>query len=72
MGTDFAHRVIRCFIDRSNILRFSHFTLFVDLVKAFDRVPRELVLGWPRDAHGEGSDYLAGVGFSVGTARYIA
>ena len=46
-GTDFASHIVRSFIDMCNALSLSFFILIVDLVKAFDRIVRELVLGWP-------------------------
>ena len=37
-------------------------SVFVDLVKAFDRVLRELVLGWPRSMTSHPIEYLRKVG----------
>ncbi|CAK0854575.1 unnamed protein product, partial [Prorocentrum cordatum] len=49
-GTDLAIRVELSFIDYCKLHGLSHFILWVDLSKAFDRVIRELVLGIPHDA----------------------
>ena len=46
-GSDFASHTVRSFIEFCLLSTRSFFILFVDLVKAFDRVVRELVLGWP-------------------------
>ena len=45
-GTDFASHIIATAIDIAALLTLNIFVLFVDLTKAFDRVIRQLPLGW--------------------------
>ena len=49
-GIDFANHLVRTLLDIASALQWSIFVLFLDLVKAFDRVVRELLLGWPSSA----------------------
>ena len=46
-GRDFAAHVIRTVMDLASMSSLSIFILFVDLVKAYDRIVREIVLGFP-------------------------
>ena len=46
-GTDFATHAMLTFVERCRLLRRSHFVLFVDLVEAFDKAVREIVLCTP-------------------------
>ncbi|CAK0851528.1 unnamed protein product, partial [Prorocentrum cordatum] len=52
-------------------LSVSCFVWFVDLVKAFDRVVREIVLGWPHAAT-DPEQYLRDLGLSDHQAQWIA
>ena len=45
-GTDFATHLLRTLIDRAELTGSSIAILYVDLTKAFDKVLREIVLGW--------------------------
>ena len=45
-GTDMASHIVRSAIDAAKLLHLSLFVLFVDLVKAFDKIIRQLVYGW--------------------------
>ncbi len=45
-GTDMATHLIRSAIDTAKLLELRVSVLFVDLVKAFDKVIRQLVFGW--------------------------
>ena len=45
--------------------------LSVDLVKAFDKIIRELVLGWPQNEK-RGADYLVELGFARDHAEELA
>jgi len=49
-GADFAHHLIRSLHARARQLGWLVFTVFVDFSKAFDKLPRELVMRWPRSA----------------------
>ena len=48
------------------------FVLFLDLVKAFDRIIREMVLGWPTGFVGDGFKYLLELGVNEEAAKWIA
>ena len=64
-GTDFAHHFI--FAE----LSLSVFVLFVDLFKAFDKVLRELVMGFPQHARCDRIAYLCTLGLSSTEAAWI-
>eukprot|EP00959_Pyramimonas_sp_CCMP1952_P047377 988789-Pyramimonas_sp.AAC.1 len=49
-GTDYAAHHVHSFQAYCNATGRSAFAWFVDLAKAFDRIVREVVLGWPCDA----------------------
>lgn len=71
-GTDFAHHILQSYLDYCTLAKLCVFILFLDLVKAFDRVVRELVLGWP--SHVLPSDrlqYLIGLGVPPAAAEHI-
>ena len=46
LGTDMAHHFIFSPIDFAACKKRSEFVLFLDLVKAFDKIVREIVVGW--------------------------
>eukprot|EP00973_Karenia_brevis_P000916 126221-Karenia_brevis.AAC.1 len=50
----------------------SCFLLFLDLVKAFDKIVRELVFGWPADLTGNHEAYLESIGVDRQAATWIA
>ena len=62
-GSDLGTHTLRTAIDRAASLGLSPAILFVDLVKAFDRVLREIVLGWPQTGEENGVEYLVKLGF---------
>ena len=70
-GTDFAHHVILSVIAYAAELSLSLFSLFVDLVKAFDKVLRELVMGFPQHVRGDRLAYLVTRGLSHTEASWI-
>ena len=51
--------------------RLCIFVLFIDLVKSFDRVIREITLGWPAEAT-DSRAYLLSLGLSDDQAEWIA
>eukprot|EP00973_Karenia_brevis_P000029 3254-Karenia_brevis.AAC.1 len=57
-GTDFAHHLILSALDYAAALSLSIFILFVDLVKGFDKVLRELVMGYPQHESTDAINYL--------------
>ena len=63
-GTDFGTHMLTSFIETRTHDNDSIGICFVDLVKAFDRALRELVMGWPRSMTSHPIEYLrkAGVG----------
>ena len=73
-STDVPHHTISSSLNYSQIYRKSIFIIFLDLEKAFDKVLRELVLGYPQhlpptdDARRE---YLASIGLSGSVADWI-
>lgn len=71
-GTDFAHHVVLSFIDYCKMFHFSYFLLFLDLVKAYDRIVRELVFGWPAGAPSDRIEYLISIGVDNHAAKWIA
>lgn len=70
-GTDIASHVVRSFLDTCAAKATSHFVLFIDLVKAFDRIIREIVLGWPGDVD-DPSAYLASLGLDAEQREWLA
>ena len=73
-GADFGHHVILSIHERAKMLNLSVFTLFIDLSKAFDKVPRELVMGWPRSIKCDTPSrigHLRDMGIGVGAATHI-
>ena len=70
-GTDYAAHLVHCFMAYCAAQRKSCFVWFVDLVKAFDRAIREIVMGWPSGVD-DPSQYLASLGLSSEQAEWIA
>ena len=54
------------------LLNLSFFILFVDLVKAFDKVIRQLVMGWGRNKPTDTVAYLCSFGVSDTSAVWIS
>ena len=72
-GTDFAHHTLRCFLFNTKARSKSFFVLFADLIMAFDRVVRQLVMGWPPGVeHEEQVRTFMSAGFSEEVATCIA
>ena len=71
-GTEVASHLIRTAIDVAKLQRLSVFVLFIDLVKAFDRVIRQLVLGWGDRPPGDPAAALEALGASPRAAAWIA
>ena len=69
---DYATHVLRTLQDYAASWGLSIAILFVDLVKAFDRVIRELVLGWPQGCTEDHVAYLCSLGLPEKHAREIA
>ena len=70
-STDFATHMVREVIAHAAAARLCIFVLFIDLVKAFDRVIREITLGWPAEAI-DPRAYLMSLGLSDDQAEWIA
>jgi hypothetical protein len=73
-GTDYAHHFLLSALAYAALQSCSIFVLFVDLVKAYDQVLRELVFGFPHGVAGDENaklDYLQGLGMNEDDARWI-
>ena len=70
-STDFATHLVREVIAHAAAAKLCIFILFIDLVKAFDRVIREITLGWPAGAT-DPRAYLKSLGLSDDQAEWIA
>ena len=70
-GTEYAHHTITTCIDYAKIMGMSIFVLFLDLEKAFDKVVREIVLGWPQNISVAPIEYLLGLGLPSDAAQWL-
>ena len=57
---DLATHLLRTMLDLAPARCLSIAILFIDLVKAFDRVLREVGIGWPQSGADNGVSYLDG------------
>eukprot|EP00973_Karenia_brevis_P015981 2184649-Karenia_brevis.AAC.1 len=57
-GTDFATHLVASAVAAASMMSLSIFVLFLDLVKAFDRVVRQLVVGWGNSPTHDRKAYL--------------
>ena len=71
-STDVASHLVRSCASVAALLNLSIFILFVDLVKAFDKVIRQLVMGWGRNKPTETVAYLRSLGVSDTSAVRIS
>ena len=53
------------------MLGISIFVLFVDLVKAFDKIIRQVVYGWGDCRPGDPAAYLISLGVAPSAAKWI-
>ena len=67
-GGDFATHLLRTMLDYAESHKLSIAILFIDLVKAFDRLIREIVIGWSDLDGRTRSKYLVELGFSAAQA----
>ena len=70
-GTDLANHYLRSFIHYARLNGKSVAIVFVDLVKAFDRIIRELALGWSHCRVENRLDHLASLGLSKTRAQEV-
>ena len=70
-GTDLAHHLVLTALDYAAAMSYSIFVLFVDLVKAFDKVLRELVMGFSHHPAGDRVEYLCSVRLSHSDAEWM-
>ena len=70
-GTEYAHHIVTSCLDYARLLSLSVFVLFLDLEKAYDKVVREIVFGWPQNMEGDPMEYLVGLGLCPQTAQWI-
>ena len=71
-GTDFATYVVRASLEYAALAEWSIFVLYLDLVKAYDRILRELVIGFPANLLEDKVGYLVSLGIAEESARWIA
>ncbi|CAK0897979.1 unnamed protein product [Prorocentrum cordatum] len=70
-GADFATHIVVTVAALAKAMNWSIFILFLDLVKAFDRVVRQLVVGWGEVPAGERLAYLRSLGVAESAAAWI-
>lgn len=70
-GTDIATHVVKSAIAASVMLEVSIFVLFVDLVKAFDKVIRQIVYGWGDGKPDDPKAFLESMGVTGSAASWI-
>ena len=76
-GTDYPNHTVRSLLQYAKLLSLSVFILFLSLETAFDRVIREIVMGWPQHLDGalvseeEQIEYLVSIGMQRDAAAYI-
>ena len=61
-STDLANHLIRGMIEYAKLANLCICVIFLDLVKAFDRVVREYVLGMPQNCNISPKEYLCQIG----------
>ena len=72
MGTALASHVLRSMMDLARLRHWSIFVLFIDLTKAYDRLIRELVIGWPDGLDSsERTHHLHGIGVDPSFIKHI-
>ena len=74
LSTDFAHHFLLSCIDYAASMKLCIFVLFVDLTKAYDKVLRELVFGWPSNVNADRASriaYLIDCGATEDVAAWI-
>ena len=64
-----ASHLIRSAIDVAKLHNLSVFVLFVDLVKAFDKVVRQLIYGWGPERPADAVAHLCALGVSLDAAQ---
>ena len=76
-GTDIPNHTIRSVLQYAKLFALSVFVLFLDLEKAFDKVIREIVMGWPQSEDGsfasesQQREYLRSIGVAERAADHI-
>ncbi|CAK0838176.1 unnamed protein product, partial [Prorocentrum cordatum] len=71
-GTDVAHNLVRAVIEYASSHCLSIFVLFIDLVKAFDGIIRELIFGFSASSQESPVEYLAPLGVDQDVAEWLA
>ena len=76
-GTDYPNHTVRSALQYARLFSLSVFVLSLDLEKAFDKVIREVVMGWPHCDDGSFGpeerqlEYLRSIGVSTLTSEHI-
>ena len=71
-GTDFATHIITSVAAIAKMMEWSIFILFIDLTKAFDRIIREIIVGWPMLLESENPQHLIALGVNAKSAEWMA
>jgi hypothetical protein len=71
-GTDMATHIALSSAHYAQVMQLSIAMIFLDLVKAFDRIVRQLVVGWGRTPPVDKHAYLRGLGLPPGAAEWVA
>lgn len=70
-GTDFVHHFVLTCLDYAAVFTLGIFVLFVDLIKAFDKILRELVFGFPQGHEASRVACLESFGLALAEAEWI-
>ncbi|CAK0837731.1 unnamed protein product [Prorocentrum cordatum] len=71
-GTDVAHHLVRAVIEYASLHCLSILVLFIDFVKAFDGIIRELIFGFSVSSQESPVEYLAPLGVDQDVAEWLA
>ena len=70
-GTDIASHIVRSCIDIAKLRNTPIAILYIDLEKAFDKIVREIALGWPSYPYGSKTELLVLLGIPAEEAGRI-
>ena len=71
-GTDVASHIFATMADIALMMGWSTFSLYLDIVKAFDKVSHRLATGWGQAPCDQQLDFLRDLGVSEESAAWIA
>eukprot|EP00973_Karenia_brevis_P044961 6225913-Karenia_brevis.AAC.1 len=70
-GSDLANLMLRCLVDYALLMGWAVAIIFIDLIKAFDTIIRELAIGWPQFSCDDRIGYLCSIGLSAAHAADV-